>query len=246
MLELMKAGQLPGDPTSSVNTILDLLSPSATRDYVEQTQPFLPTQLGQTVGALPEEAMTFGRQALGLETSPGQELEYQAALAKAEPDYMNAVTRQGELEVSKREVGVKEATERRNREEFERWSTGTPQEQHAMLQTSIGMMAMYGMGPNGQKVDEATRKKAEQLYLRQREHPEMLPLLSQLLRQGDETSLRTFAQLSGLPVEVYNPWFGGPRLQLREGVTDEEGAMLYFQQGMEEVLRAEEEARGLQ
>jgi hypothetical protein len=190
--------------------------------------------------------MTFGRQALGLETSPGQELEYQAALAKAEPDYMNAVTRQGELEVSKREVGVKEATERRNREEFERWSTGTPQEQHAMLQTSIGMMAMYGMGPNGQKVDEATRKKAEQLYLRQREHPEMLPLLSQLLRQGDETSLSTFAQLSGLPVEVYNPWFGGPRLQLREGVTDEEGAMLYFQQGMEEVLRAEEEARGLQ
>lgn len=250
MMRLMEAGQLPGNQVSNVNTILDLLSPSATRDYVEQTQPFIPDQLGQTAGVGPGEAYQFARQALGLQTSPSEELAYQANVAEALPDLINAQTRQGELGVAQKELGIKQqdADTRKAQVELEqaqaeRWAQGTPDEQYQMLQTSIGMMAMYGIGPNGDPVPPDVKRKAEQLWLKQRANPELTAVLTQLIRNGDEASLTTFANLSGLPVEVYDPWFGGPVLRYSDGASMEDNALAYTTQAIEEGLAAYEAAQ---
>ena len=201
----IQAGTLPGqDLTSNLNTVLDLLSPSASRDIQEAQGG--PQILESILGLGPEEVEQLIRQQTGLAVSPAQQLTSQQGLMELLPALLNAQTRQGELGVKQEEADIKgreadtgaakaatlQQEEDRLREAFEK---GTPQDRQAMFDLNLNQMALEGVDLLGQPIDKTMQRNAFRLLTLGQQNPALTALVRGLVEEGD---FDTAGQLLGM------------------------------------------------
>lgn len=220
------AGRLPGDPMSNMNTILDLLSPSATADYMDQFGG--PPSIERTFGLDPNEAGSFIRQSLGMEISPVQQAGFQNKLMELIPQLLTAQAAQTTAGARVEEAGAasrnaatneKEAqtkadTEARLREQFE---NGTPQDKATMYEMNLKNMALSGKMLDGTPVDKTTRQNAFTILRGVQAQPGLSALVAELAKGGEWEAA---GRLVGLPPEsIQKSWWPWARVKVSDTVT---------------------------
>lgn len=216
MLQQFNAGNLPGHPVSNWNTILDLLSPSASMDYMEQRGG--PQALETAFGIGPDQSSQVIEQMLGLRLSPMQMQTGQTEIMKLFPELQKAQASLGQAAaaqtsadaatrqagVAEREAGVKEATEARLKEQ---WEKGTPQDRAALFEMNLKSIALTGTMIDGTQVPKDVRQNAYALLKGFSSMPGVTALISEMAKEGEWEAA---GRLVGLPAgALKDTWLSG-------------------------------------
>jgi hypothetical protein len=212
MARQFEQGRLPGDPGMNLQTVLSMLSPSATNEFQDQFAG--PPQVQDVFGLSPDETGAFIRQQLGLDLTPLQEMTGQQGTLDTISEYMKALAAQETAaaatttaETRVTEAQVKVDAEKRLREEFE---TMSPEEQTQLFDTNLKSMALNGMTIYGEQVDRGTQQNAYRLVLGESAMPGLTALIKSLADNGEWEEA---GRLVGLPAGVIQEkWWVGPKI----------------------------------
>lgn len=193
-----QAGTLPGDPTSNLNTILDLLSPSAAADFQDRSGG--PAVAQERLGISPEQLDQFINQSLGLQIAPREQLAADTTRFAALPDLMRgqaaqetAAARTSEAQTKEKEAGIKSETEARLKK---KGAELTPAEADQLFDLQLKQMVLTGVDPKGNPIDAATKGTMFKLLRLTQSSPEALAFINGLAKAGD---LESIARLLGVP-----------------------------------------------
>ena len=253
--QALTRGTLPGDPISNLNTVLDLLGPSAGQDFLAQQRP-VPETLQTLFQLAPQDAEQVVRQATGLSLSPVEQLSGQAAILGLLPDFQKAAAETEKAKAANTQAAaaktragasasLAETAAEREKRLAKQAQQLTPEQR---FEVNLKTIALTGQTLLGSPVPKEVQQNAFKIINRTSAVPGTAGLLGTLLKEGDfegATTLLNKLGLEGVKIEknfdLFNPLSGAPKLVPAE---PQQTPTLDPQAAADEFLNALREAMG--
>lgn len=232
-----------GEEMVNLQTLLTMLSPNMSAEIAAQSGG--PGALEATFGLDPDQSSQVIRQALGLQLTPQQMATGQLGIMNLIPEFQKAQASLGQAEAAKtsagaavrqagvaeKEADIKQQTETRLRDA---WEKGTPQDRATLYEMNLKNIALTGTMLDGTQVSKDVRQNAYALLKGFSTTPGVTALISELAKEGEWDAA---GRLVGLPAGALKNTFWSIGVQVSpeaEGIAQEPAGLSFGASGIDQ------------